>query len=62
MGKVCTRFRPKRRKNPTLRGGTYLYSLYKAVLVPPPGPGWLNEGELPTQATLGEPTFPTFPY
>ena len=27
-------FRPKRRKNPTRWGGTYLYSLYKGV---PPG-------------------------
>ena len=27
-------FRPKRRKNPTRRGGTYLYSLYKGA--PPP--------------------------
>ena len=24
-------FRPKRRKNPTLWGGTYLYGLYKGV-------------------------------
>ena len=29
-------FRPKRRKNPTLLGGTYLYTLYK-VVTPPPG-------------------------
>ena len=29
-------FRPKRRKNPTRWGGTYLYGLYKRV-VPPPG-------------------------
>ena len=37
LGKVYTRvpvFRPKRRKNPTRWGGTYLYSLYKGV---PPG-------------------------
>ena len=33
MGKVCTRFRPKRRRNPTLwgGGGTYLYRSYKGV-------------------------------
>ena len=30
-------FRPKRPKNPTHRGGTYLYSLYKGVA--PPGGG-----------------------
>ena len=30
-------FRPKRRKNPTRRGGTYLYSLYKVVPPLPPG-------------------------
>ena len=36
MGKVYTRFRPKRRKNPTRWGGTYLYDLYKEV-PPPPG-------------------------
>ena len=29
-------FRPKRRKNPTRWGGTYVYGLYKGVL--PPGP------------------------
>ena len=29
-------FRPKRLKNPTLWGGTYLYSLYKGVTSPPP--------------------------
>ena len=29
-------FRPKRRKNQTLRGGTHLYGLYKGVS--PPGP------------------------
>ena len=34
-------FRPKRRKNPTRWGGTYLYSLYKGVPPPPPGT-WLN--------------------
>ena len=28
---------PKRRKNHTLRGGTYLYGLYKRVSPPPPG-------------------------
>ena len=32
MGKIYTRLRLKRRKNPTLRGGTYLYGLYKGVL------------------------------
>ena len=49
MGKVYTRsdqngqsvypfsavFRPKRRKNPTRWGGTYLYSLYKGLPLPP---------------------------
>ena len=35
MGKVCTCFQTKRRKNPTLCGGTYLYSLYKGIS--PPG-------------------------
>ena len=30
-------FRPKRPKNPTLRGGTHLYGLYKRVS-PSPGP------------------------
>ena len=29
-------FRPKRRKNPTRWGGTYLYGLYKGVTYPPP--------------------------
>ena len=29
-------FRPKRRKTPTLWGGTYLYGLYKGVPPPPP--------------------------
>ena len=28
-------FRPKRRKNPTRWGGTYLYNLYKGVPLPP---------------------------
>ena len=32
-------FRPKRLKNHTLWGGTYLYSLYRGVLPPPPPPG-----------------------
>ena len=31
MGKVYTRFRPKRRRNPTRWGGTYLYRSYKGV-------------------------------
>ena len=31
LGKSRTVFRPKRRKNPTLWGGTYLYGLYKGV-------------------------------
>ena len=31
MGKVYTRFRPKRRRNPTRWGGTYLYGSYKGV-------------------------------
>ena len=35
MGKVYIRvFRPKRRKNPTRWGSTYLYSLSKGVLPP----------------------------
>ena len=32
MGKIYTRLRLKRRKNPTLWGGTYVYGLYKGVL------------------------------
>ena len=32
MGKIYTRLRLKRRKNPTLWGGTYLHGLYKGVL------------------------------
>ena len=32
MGKIYTRLRLKRRKNPTLWGGTYPYGLYKGVL------------------------------
>ena len=31
MGKIYTLFIPKRRKDPTRWGGTYLYSLYKGV-------------------------------
>ena len=31
MGKIYTLFVPKRRKDPTRWGGTYLYSLYKGV-------------------------------
>ena len=37
MGKIYTRLRLKRRKNPTLWGGTYLYGLYKGV----PPRGWV---------------------
>ena len=37
MGKIYTRLRLKRGKNPTLWGGTYLYGLYKGVLPP----GWV---------------------
>ena len=37
MGKIYTRLRLKRRKKPTLWGGTYLYGLYKGVLPP----GWV---------------------
>ena len=33
MGKIYTRLRLKRRKNPTLWRGTYLYGLYKGVLL-----------------------------
>ena len=36
MGKVYTRFQNKRRKNPTLSGGTYLYGSYNEIS-PPPG-------------------------
>ena len=36
MAKFIPVFRPKRRKNPTRWGVTYLYSLYKGV-PPPPG-------------------------
>ena len=32
-------FRPKRRKTPPRRGGTYLYGLYKGVPPPPPPRG-----------------------
>ena len=32
-------FRPNRRKNPTLRGGTYLYGLYIREYPPPPPRG-----------------------
>ena len=35
MGEVYTRFQNKRRKNPTLSGGTYLYGLYNEIS--PPG-------------------------
>ena len=35
-------FRPKRPKNPSRWGGTYLYGLYKGVLPPPPGNSPLN--------------------
>ena len=35
MGKVY--FGPKRRKNPTQLGGTYLYGLYKGLAFPPGG-------------------------
>ena len=38
MSKVYTRFQTKRRKNPTLWGGTYLYGLYKEVPPLPQGP------------------------
>ena len=38
-------FRPKRLKNPTLWGGTYLYGLYKGVPLPPGGQG-LERGVL----------------
>ena len=37
MGKAYTRF-PKRRKNPTRWGATYLYSLYKGLPPLPPPP------------------------
>ena len=37
MGKMYTRFQNKRRKNPTLSGGTYLYGLYNEISPPPPG-------------------------
>ena len=37
MGKDYTRFQTKRRKNPTLWGGTYLYGLYKGVPPLPQG-------------------------
>ena len=35
MVKIYTVFRPKRLKNHTLWGGTYLYSLYRGVPPPP---------------------------
>ena len=37
MGKVYTRFWPKRPQNPTRWGGTYLYVLYKRVHLTPSG-------------------------
>ena len=42
-----------------LDGAAHTYIAYIREY-PPPGPGWLKESQLPTQATLGEPTFPTF--
>ena len=42
-------FRPNRRKNPTLRGGTYLYGLYKGV---PPPPGEIVKTRDPEKHTL----------
>ena len=45
-----------------LDGAAHTYIAYiRESPPPPPGPGWLKESQLPTQATLGEPTFPTFP-
>ena len=44
-GKCIPVFRPERRKNPTLWGGTYLYGLYRGV---PPGLEW----HLPAQTVL----------
>ena len=38
-------FRPKRHKNPTQWGGTYLYSLYKGV---PPSPATTQEFSIPS--------------
>ena len=42
MAKCIPMFRPKRRKNPTRWGGTYLYSLYKGVPLPPLPPSPLR--------------------
>ena len=41
MAKFIPVFRPKRRKNPTRRGGTYLCGLYKES-PPPPSSLWLQ--------------------
>ena len=53
MGKVYTRFQTKRRKNPTLCGATYLYSLYKGI--PPPPPGTIPFEELNAHKTVRKP-------
>ena len=42
MGKIYTRFRPKRRIIPTRWDVTYLYDLYKGV-PPPPGSGKIEQ-------------------
>ena len=43
MGKIYTRFRPKRRKIPTRRDVTYLYDLYEGVPPPPAGSGNIEQ-------------------
>ena len=40
LAKCILVFGPKRPKNPTRWGGTYLYGLYKGVSPPPPPPGF----------------------
>ena len=62
MGKVYTRFRPKRRKNSTLWGHTYLYGLYKGVpfecyfteVIPPNNFWWLSRSPPPLLSSFSK--------
>ena len=48
-------FRPKRRKNHTLWGGTYLYGLYRGLRPPPPPTNYLCiSGRFVLQGTEGQ--------
>ena len=48
-------FRPKRRKNHTLWGGTYLYGLYRGLRPPPRPTNYLcNSGRFVLQGTEGQ--------